>query len=109
MLNPSGDSPEIVALALLERIARSEGRQFDIKPDAGMKTADRLWILSTYADCLAIVRGNNAKLLSRETAHAVSAIAERQATPALLAEESLETDVAPDLLDHETPTSEDLH
>lgn len=56
MLNPAGDSPELVALALLERIARAEGRQFDIKPDAGMTTADRTWILATYADCLSAVR-----------------------------------------------------
>lgn len=60
MLNPSGDSPEIVALALLERIARSEGRHFDIKPEAGMTVADRKWILATYADCLAAVKGTQA-------------------------------------------------
>ena len=57
MLNPSGDSAEIVALALLERVARSEGRQFDSKPEAGMTIADRQWILATYAECLAAVRG----------------------------------------------------
>ena len=32
-----------------------------------------------------------------------------RASPAALAEESLETDVAPDLLDQEAPTGEDLH
>ena len=58
MLNPSGDGPEIVALALLERIARSEGRQFDHKPEAGMSIADRQWILGTYFDCLQAVKGH---------------------------------------------------
>jgi hypothetical protein len=58
MLNPSGDSPEIVALALLERIARAEGRQFDRKPEDGMTVADRRWILDTYFDCLAAARGH---------------------------------------------------
>jgi hypothetical protein len=58
MLNPSGDSAEIVALALLERIARSEGRQFDHKPELGTAVADRHWILTTYFDCLQAVRGH---------------------------------------------------
>lgn len=58
MLNPSGDGPEIVALALLERIARAEGRQFDHKPEAGTTVADRQWILTTYFDCLQAVKGH---------------------------------------------------
>ncbi len=57
MLNPTGDSAEIVALALLERVARSEGRQFDGKPEAGTAIPDRQWILATHAACLATVRG----------------------------------------------------
>ena len=57
MLNPSGDGPEIVALALLERIARSEGRHFDTKPEDGATTADRKWILNTYSECLDAVKG----------------------------------------------------
>jgi hypothetical protein len=56
MLNPSGDSPELVALALLERIAHSEGRSFEAKPQQGA-AADRQQILDTYRDCLAIVKG----------------------------------------------------
>jgi hypothetical protein len=60
MLNPSGDSPEIVALALLERIARSEGRHFETAPPEG-SAADRQWILETYLDCLTAVRGRRAK------------------------------------------------
>ncbi len=58
MLNPSGEGPEVVALALLERIARAEGRQFDPKPEAGTSTADREWILKTYFDCLQTVKGH---------------------------------------------------
>jgi len=58
MLNPSGDSPEVVALALLERVARSEGRQFERKPEDGMIAADRKWILDTYFDCLNAVKGH---------------------------------------------------
>ena len=57
MLNPSGDSPEIVALALLERVARSEGRLFEHKPEEGA-VADRKWILDTYFECLNAVRGH---------------------------------------------------
>lgn len=58
MLNPSGDSPELVALALLERVARSEGRHFEAKPGEGMTVADRRWILDTYFECLTAVRGH---------------------------------------------------
>lgn len=58
MLNPTGDSPEIVALALLERIARAEGRQFDAKPEANAATADRKWVLDTYFECLTTVKGH---------------------------------------------------
>ena len=50
----------------------------------------------------------------RETATAAISDAEvpapiRYAGPAAVEEESLETDVAPDLLDQEAPTAEDLH
>jgi len=65
MLNPSGDSAEIVALALLERIARSEGRHFEVTPPEG-STADRRWILDTYFDCLNTVRGHRAKATAPE-------------------------------------------
>ena len=58
MLNPSGEGPEIVALALLERIARSEGRHFDAKPEIGADIADRKWILDTYSECLDAAKGH---------------------------------------------------
>jgi len=44
----SGDSEPAVALALLQLIMRSEGEAARF---------DRDWILSTYADCLAVVGG----------------------------------------------------
>lgn len=47
MLNPTGEGPELVALALLERIAHSGRRQFDRKPEDGMTVADHRWILDT--------------------------------------------------------------
>jgi len=65
MLNPSGDCPEIVAIALLERIARSEGRHFEATPQNG-STADRQWILDTYFDCLNTVHGHRAKASNPE-------------------------------------------
>ncbi len=65
MLNPSGDSPELVALALLERIAHREGRHFEAAPQQG-STADRQWILDTYFDCLSAVRGHRTKATAAE-------------------------------------------
>ena len=44
----SGDSEPAVALALLQLIMRAEGEATRF---------DRDWILSTYADCLAVVGG----------------------------------------------------
>ena len=44
----TGDSEAAVALALLQLIMKSE-------PDPSR--CDRDWILSTYADCLAVVNG----------------------------------------------------
>jgi hypothetical protein len=65
MLNPSGDSPEVVALSLLERIARSERRHFEATPPQG-SIADRQWILDTYFDCLNAVRGHRANAAAAE-------------------------------------------
>ena len=44
-----GDSPEIVALALLRQVAQVE--------DKSVLEIDRGWLLDTYAECLAAVRG----------------------------------------------------
>ncbi len=48
MVKVEGDSEPAVALALLQLIMRAQG-------EAGK--VDRDWILSTYADCLAVVGG----------------------------------------------------
>ncbi len=46
---------ESVALELVKLIARSEGRRF-APGRAGRATADRQWILRTYAQCLQAVQ-----------------------------------------------------
>lgn len=46
-----GDSPEIVALALLRQIAQAERR---LGTTEGIS---REWLLDTYAECLAATRG----------------------------------------------------
>lgn len=56
MQTVSGDSKEAVAYALLEVIARSEGKEL---PN-GLVAADlpdRQWVLTTYAECLRVVNG----------------------------------------------------
>lgn len=45
----TGDSPEAVAYALLEKIQASIPKT--------LTTDSRKWILSTYAECLVIARG----------------------------------------------------
>ena len=47
----TGDSPEAVALALLEAIALAERKPLN-HYDVGL---DKEWILSTYRECLAVV------------------------------------------------------
>lgn len=48
------NSPEQVAYRLLEDVARVEGKVFWKDPESG-ETADRRWILDTYAECLSTV------------------------------------------------------
>jgi hypothetical protein len=50
------DSPEYVAYRLLERIAHLEGRPLGHKG-----SADRKYILDTYAECLDVVRNPTAR------------------------------------------------
>lgn len=52
-----GDSPEAVALALMERIAEAEDMYFGA---AGEKAVTREWILSTYSQCLQATLGSAA-------------------------------------------------
>jgi hypothetical protein len=49
------NSPEHVAYELLEAIARVEGKVFH-RNSSGSATADRKWILDTYAECIKAVR-----------------------------------------------------
>jgi hypothetical protein len=48
------NSPEQVALKLLEKVAAVEKRQFY---GHGDNPADRKWILETYDECLKVVKG----------------------------------------------------
>jgi len=49
-----GDSEEAVAFALLQLVARAEGKA-DFSGD--IRGVDRDWLLDTYAECLAAVNG----------------------------------------------------
>jgi len=60
-----GDSPEIVALALLRQVAQVE--------DKSVLEIDRAWLLDTYAECLAAVRGDRAAKAAKATAAASKA------------------------------------
>ena len=49
------NSPEEVAHKLFRTIASNEGKTIGHGPQ-GVATADRKWVLSTYAECLTVVR-----------------------------------------------------
>ena len=54
------DSPESIAFRLLQRIAVVEGKSFNRSTNSASSkrvVADRNWILNTYAECLACVKG----------------------------------------------------
>ena len=53
------NSPKRVAYRLMENIASVEGKLFyqERATGADQRSADRQWILDTYADCLRAVRG----------------------------------------------------
>ena len=54
----SAESPEAVALDLLDKIAAVENKVFHTSSQAGpLSAADREWILNTYAECLTATRG----------------------------------------------------
>ena len=55
-VNLQGDSPEVVAFALLRYLAQLEQSQ---ARDTGV-VFDREWLLDAYADCLDAVKGNRA-------------------------------------------------
>jgi uncharacterized membrane protein YukC len=49
-----GDSRQAVALALLNMVARAEGK---IDEDGGLDGVGRAWVLDTYAECLLAASG----------------------------------------------------
>ncbi|WP_404295207.1 hypothetical protein ACD578_27650 (plasmid) [Microvirga sp. RSM25] len=53
-VNLEGDSPEVVAFALLRYLAQLEHEQ---TRETGV-VFDREWLLDAYADCLDAVKGN---------------------------------------------------
>jgi hypothetical protein len=50
----NGDSPQAIALRLMEIVARKEGKLLDV-PESQV---DRKYILSTYRECLQAVLGD---------------------------------------------------
>ena len=52
------NSREYVAYKLLQEIAETEGVTFSHKPFNEKKSADRKYILDTYAECLEAVQGH---------------------------------------------------
>ena len=51
------NSPEHMAYRLLKDIALVEGKSFHRNPTGDHETAERKWILDTYAECLRAVGG----------------------------------------------------
>lgn len=56
---PNVATPEAVALALTNAVARLEGKIFVKGAPA---SADRKWLLDTYAECLAAVKNPGGRL-----------------------------------------------
>jgi hypothetical protein len=62
MADVNSGTREAVALDLLEKIARCEGKVFAAPhemPNEGYTAANRAWILDTYAECLVTVTGGH--------------------------------------------------
>ena len=55
---PPHATPEAVALALVNAIKRMENKRFVSQGDPAV---DRKWLLDTYAECLALVKGEQPK------------------------------------------------
>ena len=58
-LHIGDNSPEYVAYRLMFDIAKVEKKA--LTPSASCQTADRRWVLDTYAECLRIVRSPQAR------------------------------------------------
>lgn len=52
------NSPEKIAYVLLQHIMNVEQKSFSNDPSRGYSTADRKYILDTYAEALTAVRGH---------------------------------------------------
>lgn len=63
----TGDSAELVALELFEKIVEVEDMSFNKNVPTGTAIADRKWILDTYAECLQAVEEPQARDLHEET------------------------------------------
>jgi hypothetical protein len=64
-----GDSPEIVALALLRQLAQLEQQELD----PTQVNFDRNWLLNAYAECLMAVRGERQAPAQKTVAPVASA------------------------------------
>lgn len=58
------NSPEQVAFKLMNEIASVEKKSMHASPSNGWTTADRKWILDTYAECLKAVQAPGGRLRS---------------------------------------------
>ena len=59
-------SPEKVALDLVQIISLIEKRSLHSGPPAGWTSADRKWLLDTYAECIQAVREPEERRLSAQ-------------------------------------------
>lgn len=57
VLHIGENSPEEVAYRLMDNIADVEQKVLHGNPGSGATSADRQWILDTYAECLRAVHG----------------------------------------------------
>ena len=56
VIHQGENSPEYVAYKLLETIASQEGKILHRGTSSAKATAERKWLLDTYAECLLAVR-----------------------------------------------------
>ena len=68
MADPVNDnSPEYIAYKLMRDIAETEGKYFRPSEREPQKAITRQWILETYAECLAVVRGDSHSSPKKQT------------------------------------------
>ena len=69
-MNDEHNTPEQVALSLFQLIANVEQRAMHSGATGGWRSADRQWILSTYAECLRTVQEPKTKTESQQAVQA---------------------------------------